>query len=136
MTHLNLASIGRSFLAILTGFATMAAMVGVVNAAITRFYPQFAIHQGKPRQPYLRLNLFYSVGFAALGGFVTASIAKADPLRHILVLAVVVLLLSALSALQLRGQQPVSYQFALIVFTPIGIVAGGLLRMHQAGYRW
>jgi hypothetical protein len=63
-------------------------------------------------------------------------IAKSDPLRNVLMLAIVVLLLSALSALQLRGQQPLSYQFALIVLTPIAALAGGLLRMHGAGYRW
>jgi len=51
-------------------------------------------------------------------------------------LAIVILILSALSALQLRGQQPVAYQFALIVLTPIAALAGGLLRMHEAGYRW
>jgi hypothetical protein len=51
-------------------------------------------------------------------------------------LAIVILLLSALSALQLRGKQPVSYQFALMVLTPVAALAGGLLRMHEAGYRW
>jgi hypothetical protein len=82
------------------------------------------------------LNLAYSAAFAVAGGYVTAMIAKSDPLRNVLMLAIVVLLLSALSALQLRGQQPLSYQFALIVLTPIAALAGGLLRMHGAGYRW
>jgi hypothetical protein len=30
----------------------------------------------------------------------------------------------------------VLYQFALIVITPVAALAGGLLRMHAAGYRW
>jgi hypothetical protein len=84
----------------------------------------------------LLLNLAYSASFAAAGGYVTAIVAKSDPLRTILMLAIVILVLSALSALQLRGQQPLAYQFALIVLTPIAALAGGLLRMHAAGYRW
>jgi len=47
-----------------------------------------------------------------------------------------VLLMSALSAMQLRGQQPISYQLMLIVVSPLAVVLGGLIRMHQLGYRW
>jgi len=46
----------------------------------------------------------------------------------VLALALVVLALSALSALQSRGKQPVWYQLALVAITPIGVLAGGLVR--------
>jgi hypothetical protein len=136
MPHLHFAQIERSFLAILAGFATMAVLVTLATAAIRKSLPRLVGEPENPRRRYLLLNLAYSAAFAVAGGYVTAMIAKSDPLRNVLMLAIVVLLLSALSALQLRGQQPLSYQFALIVLTPIAALAGGLLRMHGAGYRW
>jgi hypothetical protein len=136
MNHLHFATIERSFLAILAGFATMAVLVTVATAAITKSLPRLIGQPDHPRRRYLLMNLVYSAAFAAAGGYVTAIVAKADPLRNVLMLAIVILLLSALSALQLRGKQPVLYQLALIVLTPIAALAGGLLRMHAAGYRW
>jgi hypothetical protein len=136
VNHLHLATIERSFLAILAGFATMAVLVTVATAAITRSLPRLIGEPEHPRRRYLLLNLAYSAAFAASGGYVTAIVAKADPLRTVLMLAIVILLLSALSALQLRGRQPVAYQCALIVLTPVAALAGGLLRMHEAGYHF
>jgi hypothetical protein len=136
MSHFHLATIERSFLAILAGFATMAVLVTLATMAIAKSLPRIIGEPGNPRRRYLLLNLAYSAAFAVSGGYVTAIVAKADPLRNVLMLAIVILLLSALSALQLRGKQPVLYQFALIVITPVAALAGGLLRMHAAGYRW
>lgn len=136
MPHLHFAQIERSFLAILAGFATMAVLVTIATTAITRSLPRVIGEPEHPRRRYLLLNLAYSAAFAASGGYVTAIVAKDDPLRNILMLAIVILLLSALSALQLRGKQPVAYQLALIVLTPVAALAGGLLHMHAAGYRW
>ncbi len=136
MNHLHLAEIERSFLAILAGFATMAALVTLATTAVAKSFPRLIGEPAHPRRRYLLLNLGYSAAFAAAGGFVTAIVAKADPLRTVLMLAIVILLMSAVSALQLRGQQPVPYQFALIVLTPVAALAGGLLRIHSLGYRW
>jgi hypothetical protein len=136
MNQLHFATIERSFLAILAGFATMAVLVTMATSAITKSLPRLIGEPDHPRRRYLLLNLAYSAAFAASGGYVTAIVAKADPLRNILMLAIVILLLSALSALQLRGKQPVAYQLALIVLTPIAALAGGLVHMHAAGYRW
>jgi hypothetical protein len=136
MNHFHLATVERSFLAILAGFATMAVLVTVATATITKSLPRLIGEPDHPRRRYLLLNLAYSAAFAASGGYVTAIVAKADPLRNVLMLAIVILLLSALSALQLRGKQPVAYQLALIVLTPIAALAGGLMHMHAAGYRW
>lgn len=136
MSHLHLAVIERSFLAILAGFATMAVLVTLATLGITKSFPGLIGDHAHPRRRYMLLNVAYSATFAIAGGYVTAVIAKADPLRNVLVLAIVILMLSALSAVQLREQQPIAYQFALIVITPIAALAGGLLRMHAAGYRW
>ena len=136
MNNFHLATIERSFLAILAGFATMAVLVTLATLSITKSFPRLIGDQAHPRRRYLLLNLAYSAAFAIAGGYLTAMIAKADPLRNVLMLAIVVLMISALSAMQLRGQQPLVYQFALIVIMPIAALAVGLLRMHAAGYRW
>jgi hypothetical protein len=114
----------------------MAVLVTLATLGIGKSFPRLIGDQAHPRRRYLLLNLAYSAAFAIAGGYVTALIARADPLRNVLMLAIIVLMISALSAMQLRGQQPLPYQFALIVITPLASLAGGLLRMHAAGYRW
>jgi hypothetical protein len=136
MKHLHLAVIARSFVAILAGFATMAVLVMLLTIAMNKAFPELVGDPAHPKRAYLLANIGYSAVFAIAGGYVTAVIASADPLRNVFMLALVTLVLSALSALQLRGQQPLVYQFALVVITPIAVLAGGLLCMHAAGYRW
>jgi hypothetical protein len=41
--------------------------------------------------------------------------------------------MAALSALQSRGKQPVWYQLALVAISPLGVLAGGLVRMRVLG---
>jgi predicted methyltransferase len=76
------------------------------------------------------VNLGSSFLAAAAGGYVTAWVAAANPLIHV---GVVVLALSALSALQERGRQPVGYQLAQVAISPIGVLAGGLVRLRMLG---
>ena len=135
----SLLAIGRSFAAIAAGFLTMAVLVMVTTVALTRLTPGFVGEDtGRPRRPYMMFNLIFSAAYALLGGWVTARLTPIvqNPLTHALMLAMVVLVLGALSAVQLRGKQPLGYQIALIGLTPIAVLLGGLLRMHQMGYRW
>jgi len=44
-----------------------------------------------------------------------------------------VLALAALSALQSRGKQPNWIQLSLIAISPIGVLAGGLIRLRVVG---
>lgn len=123
----------RAFLALLAGFLTMAIMVGVATAVLMKRIPEWIGAPGHPRAGYIFVNLGYSFAAAIAGGYVTAWIAKGNPLIHALALALVVLLLSALSAIQQRGQQPIWYQLTLIAITPAGVFLGGLLRLRVIG---
>lgn len=123
----------HSFLAIGGGFLTMAALVAVTTFVLSKLAPDFAGDTAKPRLSYMLFNLVCSVLFAAAGGYTTAWIAGGGALIHTLALALVVLLVSALSALQLRGKQPIGYQLALTALTPLGVFAGGMLRLKQTG---
>jgi hypothetical protein len=123
----------HAFLALIAGFATMAALVAIVTVLLQKLTPSWVGSPGDPGAGYVFVNLGYSFLAAAAGGYVTAWLAKANPLVHVLALAITVLLLSALSALQQRGQQPVWYMLALVSLTPLGVLAGGLVRLRVQG---
>lgn len=123
----------HAFLALLAGYATMAALVVGLTALLTRLVPAWAGPQGKPQLGYIFVNLGYSFLAAAAGGYVAAWAAVGNPLPPVLVLAVIVLVLGGLSAVQSRGKQPIAYQLALIALSPFGVVAGGLVRLRVLG---
>ncbi len=123
----------HTFLALLAGFAAMAIVVIVVTALVTRLDPAWAVARGRPTPGYAVVNLGYSFLAAAAGGYVTAWIAAANPLIHVLVLGIVVLAMAALSALQERGKQPIWYALTLLALMPLGVLAGGLLRLRVLG---
>ena len=123
----------HAFLSLLAGFAAMAIVVVVVTALFQRLVPEWVGAEGRPRPTYVFVNLAYSFLAAAAGGYVTAWIQVSNPLILVLALAIVVLLMSALSAMQSRGKQPIWYQLALLAITPLGVLAGGLLRLRVLG---
>ena len=123
----------HAFLALLAGYATMVVLVIVLTALLTRLVPSWVGSEGKPQFAYVFVNLGYSFLAAAAGGYVTAWVAAANPLIHVLALAMVVLALAALSALQSRAKQPVWYALSLLAISPIGVLAGGLVRLRVLG---
>ena len=123
----------HAFLALLAGFATMALTVIIVTALLARLAPDWVGEEGKPRPAYAFVNLGYSFLAAAGGGYVTAWASAANPQIHVLVLGIVVLAMGALSALQSRGKRPVWYALTLLALMPLGVLAGGLLRLRVMG---
>ena len=124
----------RAFFALLAGFATMVAFIALMNALLKRLVPSWMDEiAGTSKLDYLFVNLGYSFLAAAAGGYVTAWLSAANPLIHVLALSIVVLLLAALSALQQRGEHPVWYMLTLVALTPIGVLAGGFVRLRMLG---
>ena len=123
----------HAFMALLAGFATMVILVMVITALLVKLTPGWVGETGKPRPAYMFVNLGYSFLAAAAGGYVTAWASAANPLIHALALAIAVLALSALSAMQARGKQPIPYALALVAISPIGVFAGGVLRLRLLG---
>jgi hypothetical protein len=123
----------HAFLALAAGFATMVLLVSVLTAVLARLTPGWVGEQNKPRAGYVFVNLGYSLLAAAAGGYVTAWVAAANPLIHVLALGIVVLALAAVSALQTRGKQPIWYALALLAVMPLGALAGGLVRLRVLG---
>jgi hypothetical protein len=123
----------HAFVALLAGFAVMAVLVMLVTAALARLTPDWVGATGSPSPGYVFVNLGYSFIASAAGGYVTAWVAWDNPLHHVLALAIVVLALAALSALQQKGKQPVWYAVTLVGITPLGVLAGGLVRLRMLG---
>lgn len=123
----------HAFLALLAGFLSMAIVVAVITAVLMKLVPAWVGATGHPRPAYVTVNLIFSFAAAVLGGYVTAWMAQSNPLIHTLALALIVLLLAALSAMQQRGLQPIWYQLLLVAITPAGVFAGGMLRLRVMG---
>lgn len=123
----------HAFLALAAGFLTMAVLVAFLTALLMKLTPSWVGEQGSPRPGYIFVNLGYSFLAAAAGGYVTAWLAAANPLYHVLALGIIVLALAALSATQAKGKQPIWYQLTLIALSPIGVLAGGLVRLRVLG---
>jgi len=123
----------HAFLALLAGFATMAILVMLITALVTHLAPEWAGAERKPRPGYVFVNLGYSFLAAAGGGYVTAWVSADNPLILVLVLGIVVLAMAALSAMQSRGAQPIWYAIALVALMPLGVLAGGVVRLRVLG---
>lgn len=123
----------HAFLALLSGLATIALLGLGWNALLRRLTPGWADVQGRPSPGAAVVQLGSSLLTAAAGGYVTASIAHANPLIHVLALGIAVLALAGLSALQAKGTQPILFQLAMVAISPLGVLAGGLLRLKVMG---
>jgi hypothetical protein len=136
----------HAFVALASGLA----LVILLEAGVTWFaawlVPSWAEDAGRPKagsavgqgaraiEPGgVVFHLGGSFLIGAAGGCVTAWVAMLNPLVHVLVLAIVVLALAALSALQSKGKLPIWYQLTQVAISPFGVLAGGLVRLRYLG---
>ena len=115
----------RSILAILAGYATMAAIVIVLTLFSMKV---FSLQSGHPTPVYLALNVVYSAIAAGLGGYVAAAIGCRSPVVHGLVLAALMLALSVVSFNTSSAGQPFGYRVFLVAVLPLAAIAGAALR--------
>ena len=123
----------RSSLAVLAGFTAMAIGVMVATAIAVKVMlhaPDLRSAMSlKPTPGYLAVNLIYSSLFAALGGFITASVAARLPMNHVLALAGLLFVMSMVSFLQSTASgQPRWYGFVLMLLGPVCALLGGYLQ--------
>jgi len=128
--------IAHSFLAILAGFITIVGLIGIATALLKRVAPNLAHDDSSPDPFAMAINVGVGLVCSLLGGYITARFAQGNPIVHALMLALAVLLLSALSAVQMKGKQPIYYLLILTTIPPLAVLCGGLLRMHQIGLHW
>jgi MFS family permease len=123
----------RAFFALAAGLAVSAALIALLDAWLRRRVPEWSDQAKKLVGNAIFVNLAASFLAAAAGGYTTAWIAAHAPMQHVLALGVIVLVLAAVSAMQARGKLPIAYALALVVVTPLGVLAGGLLRLRVLG---
>ena len=123
----------HAFLALVSGFAVVILVALGLRGILQWLAPSFVDDMARPDLSYTIVNLGASFLGGAAGGYITAWIAAANPLIHVLALALIALALTALSALQSRGKQPIWYQLAQVALSPVGVMAGGLLRLRVLG---
>jgi hypothetical protein len=122
-----------TFLALAVGFAVVVLLGLGLTLLAARLGPSWADAAGNQHLSYFLVHLALSFLAASAGGYVTAWVARDNPLIQVLALALVVLLLSAMSALQSRGNYPIWFQLAQVAISPLGVLAGGLLRLRVLG---
>lgn len=123
----------HAFLALAAGFGAAMLLVLALRGLLQSLAPSLAAVEARPGFSYTLVNLGASFLAGAAGGYVTAWVAAANPLIHVLALGLILLALAALSALQAHGKQPVWYQLAQVAIAPLGVLAGGLARLRVLG---
>ncbi len=123
----------KTFLSLAAGFAVAVLLGLALTALAARLVPSWADTAGKKQLGYFCAHLSFSCLSAAAGGYMTAWIAVSNPLIQVLALALVVLLLSAMSVLQARGKYPIWFLLAQVAIAPLGVLAGGLVRLRVLG---
>ena len=124
----------KAFLALLAGFATMALLIAAATRLLARLVPEWAGAAGRrPEAGYASVNLGSSFLSAAAGGYVTAWTSEANPLIHVLALAIVVLAIGASSAIEAGRKHALGYVLTLLVLMPAGTFLGGLVRLRVVG---
>lgn len=123
----------RAFLALLAGFAVMMAGGLAFAGLLQVLAPGWAGLKNQTRPGPFIVHLGTGFLSAAAGGYVTAWIASGKPLKYMTVLGIIVLAITALSALQSRGKQPGWYALGLVVLCTAGVVVGVLVRLRVMG---
>jgi hypothetical protein len=124
-------AIVRSVIAVVAGYAAMAAAVIALTVLVRKISPAWVGSGRTPNATYLYTNLSYSFGAAMIGGYVAAVIGSHAPLAHACALAGLVLVMAVVAAVQIGDRQPRWYQASLALTGPLGAVLGGWIRANS-----
>jgi hypothetical protein len=124
----------RSIVAVVVGYLAMAVPIAVTTTVhmmkVLGKMPDASAHRDLPIS-FGVINLIYSSLFAAYGGYVCAVIAKQNRMKHGLILAGLVFVLSLVSVYIDRGQQPLWYQAMLVLLGAPATAIGAWARARR-----
>src|SRR5579872_2496177 len=123
----------RAFEALGGGFVITLLLNLAVEGLLKKFAPDWTTSNSKLSAGSTVANLGSSFLAAAAGGYCAAWIVTTNPMPYILTLGITLLVLAAIAALQERGKQPVAYLLASVAVSPLGALAGGLVRLRVEG---
>src|ERR1700742_5205898 len=96
--------IAHSFLSILAGFIVMVGLTGIATALLRRFAPSLIQVDTRPDALAMLRNVGLTFLFSTLAGYITARHSQVNPMADACMMAMVVLLLSAVSPVQMKGK--------------------------------
>lgn len=122
----------RSILAVVAGMMTSMVTGLGSDAALRGLAPQWSAASGRVESvPVLLLILSYTLIFLALGGYVTALVARRQEIKHAFALGLVQLALNILATIVFWNTAPAWFHLAVIVLLVPATVFGGQLRLMQ-----
>jgi len=121
-------SIGRLILAVIAGGAVWAALWLGGNQLLQATFPEIVIPTERLTHAGILIALMvYSVALSVLAGYVTATIAGANPTRAVWVLAILQLVLGIIAQVSYWNLMPVWYHIPfLALIVPATKYGGGL----------
>lgn len=122
-----------SFLALASGLLTVVLLALLFEFTLRRVLPSWSDEAAHLTLTAGFVHLGASFLTALAGGLVAASVAQSAPLVHVLALGIIVLVLAALSALENRGKRARLFLLAQVSLAPLGVLAGGLIRLRMLG---
>jgi hypothetical protein len=124
----------RSILAVAAGFILAAVLdLGGDFAARMIAPDSFDSFGNATDTGLLALTLVYSSLFGILGAFVTARLAPSRPVRHALILGVIVLLIALWATVQMWGTAPAWYHIVALISVLPESWLGGVLGAGKRG---
>jgi hypothetical protein len=123
----------HAFWALLAGFAAVIGVALGLRGLLLWLAPSLAAEDPMPGVWYTIVQAGSSLLAGTAGGYVTAVMGRGNPMIEVLALGIALLALSAMSALQSRGKQPIWFLLVQVAISPMGVLAGGLLRMRVLG---
>ncbi len=122
----------RSIASVLVGYVVMSTLsvlrLGIINQNFPRVFPEA---DSFPSTGWVVLFLFSDFVFAVIGGFTTATIAIEEKEKHVIALAIMVLVMGVASVATMPDTQPAWYKIVLILLGLAGVRIGGNLAIRR-----
>jgi hypothetical protein len=127
-------SILHSIGAVIAGSLAIGIVSFIADFIISKITPDIFSIAGRSQHPaLLALMAAYSVAFAAVGGYVTASLAPRAPMKHVIALAVLELMGGAGAAYQAGDMLPRWFSAVVVILPVPAILLAGALKSRTSG---
>ena len=117
----------KSVIAILVGFLTVFILSTLTDVVLEKIgvFPPFP----EPifDTPLLLLALSYRTAYTILGGYVTASLAPRNTMKHVVILGIIGIIAGSLGATLMSAYGPAWYSWGLVVLSLPSVYVGAVL---------
>ncbi len=125
---------GRTILAILTGFITWSILWFALNGVLNAGFSEYIQENGAiTNTGVLMMILIGSVVISIISGYVTAVIARDEILKHTLIFGVINLAVGIFFQSQAWDLLPLWYHLSFLILLIPAIIYGGKLREQRIG---